>query len=108
VLRMVFDHVGPLQCALSHVRICWRWIRSWQVHLQNSGYMRANESEVAENLIRAAKNMSAEELQAALDGIGRAFLDLCVVKYAKRLTIERISGFTEEDDGDAVRSPTRP
>jgi len=62
--------------------------------------------DVDDNSPRAGKANSTPALLEALDGIGKAYLDNQMVRIAKRLTIERISGLNE-DDFD-VSTPTTP
>jgi tetratricopeptide (TPR) repeat protein len=63
-----------------------------EVHLQDSGYIRSVECECAENLLSAAKGMSRTALEGAVHALSRAYLDNSVLKFARRLTVDRISG----------------
>lgn len=69
-----------------------------QVHLQDSGYLRASECEVAENLLQAAKEMNAEMLEVAIKTADKAYLDNNIIKLVRRLTLDRISGLIHDDD----------
>ncbi|EWM27452.1 soluble nsf attachment protein gamma isoform [Nannochloropsis gaditana] len=63
-----------------------------EVHLQDSGYIRSVECECAENLLSAAKGLSRTALEGAVHALSRAYLDNSVLKFARRLTVDRISG----------------
>jgi len=75
-----------------------------EVHLQHSGYLRAPECECAENLLTAAKAMDGEGLVEAVRKLSRAYLDNNVIRIARRLNVDRISGGLggedEEEDED--------
>jgi len=81
-----------------------------EVHLQHSGYLRAPECECAENLLTAAKNMDGEGLVEAVSKLSRAYLDNNVIRIARRLNVDRISGGLggeddEEDEDEGEEGP---
>ncbi|GAB5032367.1 soluble nsf attachment protein gamma isoform [Nannochloropsis oceanica] len=63
-----------------------------EVHLQHSGYLRAIECECAEDLLTAAKAMDGPALAETVNKLSRAYLDNAVIRIARRLSVDRISG----------------